>query len=149
MDANALEDMTAFLVPFLPALATMGEKAIEEVGKRLGVEAFDKAKAIWSRLHPKLKPAAVEAVRDAIANPSDESSIVALRQQISKILDDDPYLAADLAKLVGSGVPQIHTTATGDQSIAVTGNVSGPLTTGDINVHIDVERPGGSERPKA
>lgn len=35
-----------FLLPFLPYLLKMGDKAAEEVGKKIGEAAWDKAKAL-------------------------------------------------------------------------------------------------------
>lgn len=76
MDANAIKDMTAFLVPFLPDLTSAASKAVDEVGKQFGAEAFAKAKSIWAKLHPSLqaRPAALEAVQDVAADASDSGS---------------------------------------------------------------------------
>jgi hypothetical protein len=114
----------------------------------LGAEALDKAKAIWAKLHPKLssRPAALEAVQDIIVNASDKSAIAALRRQVGQILNEDAQLTADLTKLIGSGPLQINSTATGDRSIAIAGNViGGTISTGDVSVHLTVE----DRHPKA
>ena len=50
MDIAALTpELSTFLVPFLPYFLKAGEKASEEAGKQLGADAWDKAKALWSR----------------------------------------------------------------------------------------------------
>ena len=49
-----------FLAPFLPYLLKAGEKAAEEVGRKLGAAAWEQARALWARLRPKVeaRPAA-------------------------------------------------------------------------------------------
>ena len=41
--------LTGFLAPLLPYLLKGGEKAAEEVGKKIGGAAWDKATALWAR----------------------------------------------------------------------------------------------------
>ncbi len=53
MDVTTLaKDVAAFLAPFLPYLLKAGEKAAEEAGKKLGGDAWDKAKSLWGKLRP-------------------------------------------------------------------------------------------------
>ncbi|MFN4294016.1 MAG: hypothetical protein ACK4JD_07785 [Thermoflexales bacterium] len=97
----------SFLAPFLPYLLKMGEKAAEEAGKKLGAEAWERAKALWVRLRPAVvaRPAAQEAVQDAAAQPQDEDALAALRRQLKKLLTEDPALAAEIAQLWGEAKP--------------------------------------------
>jgi hypothetical protein len=45
MDITTLaKDVTLFLTPFLPYLLKAGEKAAEEAGKKLGGDAWERAK---------------------------------------------------------------------------------------------------------
>jgi len=78
-----------------------GEKAAEEVGRKLGTEAWERAKALWAKLHPKVKakPAAQEAVQDLTAAPQDEGLQATLRVQLRKILAGDEALAEEVARL--------------------------------------------------
>lgn len=56
MDLGALaHSVTAFLSPLLPYLLKPGEKAVEEIGKKIGGEAWDEAKALWAKLRPKVE----------------------------------------------------------------------------------------------
>jgi hypothetical protein len=74
MDVTTLaKDLAVFLTPILPYLLKTGEKAAEEAGKKLGGDAWDRAKGLWAKLRPKVeaKPAAQEAVQDAAAAPND------------------------------------------------------------------------------
>ena len=47
--------LTSFLAPILPFLLKGGEEAAQEVGKEIGLDAWEKAKAIWSKLKPKIE----------------------------------------------------------------------------------------------
>jgi hypothetical protein len=99
MDVVAL---TAFLAPFLPFLLKAGEKATEGAAEKCGVDAWERAKALWAKLRPKVeaKPAAKEAVQDVADKPDDEDSIVALRVQLKKLLEQDKSLAEELVPLM-------------------------------------------------
>lgn len=119
--ATLARDLTAFLAPFLPYLLRAGEKAAEEAGKRLGGDAWDWARQFWSRLHPKIKarPAAQEAAQDAAASPQDEDALAALRQQLKKLLAEDPALADDLSRLwERARAAGVTVMAIGDRSVA-------------------------------
>ncbi len=97
-----LDDLMRFLTPLLPYLLRAGEKAAEEAGRRIAGDAWEGAKSIWGRMVPGLKrrPAAQEALQDALSSPQDEDAQAALRLQLKKLLAEDPALAADLAGLV-------------------------------------------------
>lgn len=71
--------LTKFLAPFLPGLIHLGSQASEEAAKKLGTavesDVWEKAKAVWLKLRPKLqeKPAALEAAEALAATPDDEN----------------------------------------------------------------------------
>ena len=137
MDIPSLvNSITPFLLPLVPYLLKAGEKATEEVGKKLGEGVWDKARTLWDKLHPKLKdkPGAIEAIRDVAQSPNDEDAVAAFRQQLKKLLTEDVSLAKEISELVGKGLPSVQAIAYGDKSIAVGGNISGStLITGDNN----------------
>ncbi len=138
MDVTTLaKDVAAFLAPFLPYLLKAGEKAAEEAGKKLGGDAWDKAKSLWGKLRPRVeaKPAAQEAIKDAAAAPQDEDAQGALRQQLKKILAEDEALAAEVARLWEEiKAAGVHVTASGSRSVAIGGDASGSvIITGDRN----------------
>lgn len=59
MDLGALtQTVTAFLSPLLPYLLKPGEKAVEEIGKKIGVEAWKETKALSAKLCPQIEAAA-------------------------------------------------------------------------------------------
>ena len=136
--ATLTKDVTDFLTPFLPYLLKAGEKAAEEAGKKLGGDAWEKAKALWDTLCPtiKAKPAAQEAAQDVAASPQDEDAQAALRLQIKKILTKDRALAAEVARLWKAAQALSVTVApSGERSIAISGDVdSSTIITGDQNV---------------
>jgi hypothetical protein len=132
MDLSAL---VAFLAPFLPYLLKGGEKAAEEAGAMFGAAAWERAKALWSKLRPKVaaKPAAQEAVQDTAKAPDDEDARTVLRVQLKKLLADDPGLASEIAQqLADARAAGVVVTVSGERAIGIVGNVSGgTISTGD------------------
>jgi hypothetical protein len=90
-----------FLAPCLPFLLNMSGKVAEGASQKVGEDAWNKAKAIWAKLLPKVeaKEAAKEAAADVAQNPEDEDLQASLRVQIKKILDADTTLAEEIAKI--------------------------------------------------
>ncbi len=135
--AMLAKDVAAFLTPFLPYLLKAGERATEEAGKKLGGDAWEKAKALWGKLRSKVeaKPAAREAVQDVAAAPKDGDAQAALRLQLRKILSEDEELAAEVAQLwekaKAMGVTVI---ASGEHSVAARKIEGSIIVTGDQNV---------------
>jgi len=140
MNLLQIDELLRFLTPFLPYLLKVGEKAAEEAGKKLGEAAWDRAKALWAHLRPKVeaKPTAQEAVQEVAAHPDDKDAQAALRLQLRKILAEDEDFVTEVARLweeaKAVGVTVI---ASGDRSVAIGGDVSGSVfVTGDPN-HIE------------
>ncbi|NMF61772.1 hypothetical protein DP113_28375 [Brasilonema octagenarum UFV-E1] len=98
--------LTTFLTPFLPYLLKVGEKAAEETGKELGkgfgANAWEKAKALWTKLLPKIetKPMAKGAAQELASSPDDSDAKETLQKQLKKLLDEDKNLAAEIARLM-------------------------------------------------
>jgi DNA helicase IV len=112
MDIKLLIDLLASCLPFL---LSVGNKAVEGASQKVGEDTWNKAKAIWSQLRPKVedKEAAKEAVEDVAKNPDDRDLQTALRVQLKKILDSDPTLAAKIAQIL----QEESTTATDSNKI--------------------------------
>ena len=139
MDVTTLaKDLVVFLTPLLPYLLKAGEKAAEEAGKKLGGDAWDRAKGLWAKLRPKVeaKPAAQEAVQDAVAAPNDEDIQAALRLQLRKLLAEDAVLAREIERLWQEAQQAGATViAAGERSVAIGRDVtSSTIITGDQNV---------------
>lgn len=135
--ATLTKEVVVFLAPFLPYLLKVGEKAAEEAGKKLGNDAWEKAKALWGKLRPKVeaKPAALEATQDVAEAPDDSDAQAALRLQVKKLLTDDRSLAEEIAGLWDeTRVARVTVIASGQRSVATGGDVSGSsIITGDQN----------------
>ena len=94
--------LTKFLAPFLPFLMNVGNKVFDGAVAKAGEDAWDKAKAVWAKLQPKVetKPAALEAAADVAKAPDDEDLQVALRVQLKKLLEQDELLAQEIARIM-------------------------------------------------
>jgi hypothetical protein len=115
MDVGVLaHSVTMFLLPVLPYLSKPGEKVVEEIGKKIGGEVWEGAKALWAKLFPKIeaKPALLDAVQHA-ALPS----------------------ASEDARLLETAQPVgVHVAVSGHRSVGIGGSVSGStIITGDRN----------------
>jgi hypothetical protein len=137
MDLSALvPQLVTLLIPFLPYLVK-GDEVAEEAESKFGAAAWERAKTLWGKLHPKVaaKAAAQEAVQDAAAAPDNEDAKAALRVQLKKLLADDPGLAEEIARqLSGAQAAGVVVTASGPRSVAVGGSIKGStITTGDQN----------------
>ncbi len=85
------------------------------------------------------KPAAKEAVEDVAKNPKNEDALGALRNQLTKLLEEDEALRADLTKIWDEAKAANVVTASGERSVAVGGDVSGSsIITGD---QVNTDRP--------
>lgn len=135
------KDVVAFLTPFLPYLLKAGQSAADEAGKQLGElaggGAWEKAKALWGKLRPKIEanPPAREALEDVAAATDDEDTRAVLRQQLKKLLAEDKEFAdgvaqiSDEAKMAG-----VNLAAIGDRSVAIGRDMIGSVINfGDKN----------------
>ncbi|MFM5889207.1 MAG: hypothetical protein ACKPFD_16485 [Dolichospermum sp.] len=91
-----------FLAPCLPFLLTVGNKAVEGASQKVGEDVWNKDKAIWGKLQPKVaaKAAAIEAAEDVAKNPEKQSYQTALEVQLEKILEADTELAKEIAAIL-------------------------------------------------
>ena len=137
MDITTLaRDITLFLTPFLHYLLKAGEKAAEEVGKKLGGDAWDRAKGLWGKLRPKVeaRPAAQEAVTDAATEPQNEDAQAALRLQLRKLLAEDEGLAREIGQQwAAAQTAGVTIIASGDRAVAAQNITGSTVVTGDRN----------------
>ena len=111
MDSASIATLlTAALTPVLPYLLKGGEKAIEEAGKQIGGEAWEKSKTIWSRLFPSVKenPDLLLAAETAAKAPNDILARDDLNSKLKRLLDDDPELARILRRAFTPAVYQLY-----------------------------------------
>jgi len=124
--------LASFLAPLLPSLLHAGQSTLDDVVSRVGAEAVKHAEGLWARLWPKIqeKPAAEEAARDVADRPQDARAQGALELQLEKLLASDTGLAADVERL-WEDAKAAGVVAVGERSVAVGGDVSGTIVTGD------------------
>jgi hypothetical protein len=130
-----LTTLVAFLAPVLPFLLKGGEEAAKAAGAKFGDAAWERAKTIWSKLHPKVvaKEAAREAVQDVAKAPDDEDARASLRQQLKKLFAEDTALASEIAQqLTEAKAAGVVVTVSGDRAVGIGGSMSGgTIITGD------------------
>ncbi len=151
MDPITLAAAAATLLA--PYLAKAGEKAAEEIGKKLP----DAVGKVWGAITAKFKgkPAAEGAAHELIAKPADEDNQEAFNVQLRKALKEDSAFAAELERLLrtaggdtifntGSGaVATGGSVAAGAGGVAVGGNVDGAIVVGSGNTVTQEKREGG------
>ncbi|MGB7572005.1 MAG: hypothetical protein WBL87_09645, partial [Methanothrix sp.] len=89
------------MAPALPFLIMGGKKAVEEAGRKIGSDAYDKAKSIWDRVHS--SKSVQEAAKDVAASPENEAN----RLKLVKQLEDLFIERQDIAEQV-NGVLKIQ-----------------------------------------
>jgi hypothetical protein len=99
--------LTAFLSPFLPFLMNLGNKAAEAAAEKFGEDGWNKAKAIWAKLHPQVeaKEEAKLAVQQVIAKPESEARQAVLQEELETLLQENPDLKAVIAQIMESNSP--------------------------------------------
>lgn len=99
--------LTAFLAPFLPFLMKLGNKVVEGAAQKSGEDGWDKAKAVWEKLHPKVeaKDEAKLAVQQVVAKPESEARIAVLQEELETLLKENPDLEAAIAQIMESDSP--------------------------------------------
>jgi hypothetical protein len=138
---------TAAVSVLSPYLVKVGEKAAEEVGKRLP----DLPGKLWNAIIGKFrgKPAAEEAVQDLLANPDDDDNRAAFRKELRKVLETDASFAAEFERLLGSaqGTGGDTITVTGSGAAATRGGTAagagGVAVRGDVHGGVNI---GGAEK---
>lgn len=86
--------------------------------------------------HPGRRAPLEQAVTDLAADVRDPDALAALRLQVRAILAEDPSLVAQLA---GMMPPSPAAAASGDRSVAVGGDNSGVINTGDHSPTVGME----------
>jgi transketolase len=143
--------LTAFLAPFLPALLTLGTKALEgaatkageTTGTKLTENGLNKAKAIWEKLFPKVeaKVDAKIAAEQVAAKPDSSARQAVLQEELETLLKENPELAAAIAHILSADAPdgtpgtQIVQHVTGNQN-QVIGQITGGKVIGNVTGNV-------------
>lgn len=99
MDVLAL---TTFLAPCMPfLLKKVGVPALNSVAEKLGEDTWEKAKAIWLKLSPKVESevAAKVAAEKLAEKPDSAAWAEALQEELAAILEKDSVLAEAIAAI--------------------------------------------------
>jgi hypothetical protein len=129
----------AFLSPYL---LKAGEKAAEEVGKKLP----EAAASVWNRIVTKFRGNVVAeaAVQDFTEKPGDQLNQSTFTNQLRKVLDAEPVFATELARLLEEAKRQSGDTIsnTGSGAVATSGGVAagagGAVVRGDVHGGINI-----------
>ena len=134
----------AFLSPYL---VKAGEKAAEEVGKKLPEAAARVWNAIMTRFRGNV--VAEAAVKDLAEKPGDQLNQSTFANQLRKALEAEPAFVSDLVRLLEEAKRQSGDTIsnTGSGAVATSGGVAagagGAAVRGDVQSGINV---GGSKK---
>jgi len=135
--------LVSFLSPFLPQLLKFGRESVaaipkgvsEAMGKQFGEAAWQKAQALWEKLHPEVEPAAIAKVAADPANPKRQA---VLEVELEDLFAKNPDLEAAIASILEEPAPdgtsgtQIVQNVTGDKNITL-----GQMSGGNITIHND------------
>ncbi len=110
--------LTTFLAPCLPfLLEKVGAPALEGAATKLGEDTWEKAKAIWAKLRPKVESeTAAKVAAEKLANKPDSPAWQeALQEELETIFRNDAALANSIADIfqgsqVASGGNQVQQT---------------------------------------
>jgi hypothetical protein len=133
MDITAIADaVVAALTPFLPLLRRLGEGAVDhsldEIGNRIDTKGWDLAKDLWRRLRDRVASDPIlQQTTDALATvPADPAAQDGMRQQLQRLLTNDPALLTDLQQLLTAKAVAQQTNIANELNIGVqAGSISG------------------------
>lgn len=95
--------ISSFLLPWLPVLLKKaGESALSSATNKMGEDAWEQAKAIWAKLHPKIEveTSAKIAAEKLAAKPDSAAWQEAFQEELEAILEKDPELKAAIAEII-------------------------------------------------
>ncbi|HWM91119.1 MAG TPA: hypothetical protein VN493_10155 [Thermoanaerobaculia bacterium] len=149
MDLKLLADaLVTTLAPVLPFLIAGGTEAVKAAGEKVGEGTVELGRKLWATLRKPVEenPRALGAAEEVAEAPDDGDARAGLRRQLVKILEADPDLTSEVAKLLdsagrgtsyqaslqGSGAiaQGPGAVAAGEGGIAVGGSVTGDVSAG-------------------
>lgn len=134
-----MSNIEAMLGQIVPAAGAAVAVYGAAVLRRVEDEAAGATVLLGRRLLARIRggaadPTAIDgAVTDLAADPDDPDALAALRLQIRRALAADPALVAEIAALLPAPGPA---RSSGAGSVAVSGDVSGIVSTGDGAMNI-------------
>jgi hypothetical protein len=101
-----IASLTAFLIPFLPFLLNLGqkatEKATESAASKFGETAWKKAEGIWDKLQPQVEatPEVKVAIEQVAAKPDSAARQAVLREELEALFKAQPQLLSAIAQIM-------------------------------------------------
>lgn len=101
-----------FLSPFLPRLAQVDQGKASDAVEKFDSASWSKAQKVWAMLQPALaeNEFAREAVMDVANAPDDADSLVVLRVQLKKLLNQDLVLLGAIAQVLQNNTKPVSQT---------------------------------------
>lgn len=142
MDLGILaHSVITIIAPCLPYLLTAGGKAAEGALKKVGEDAWNKAKTLWGKLSPSVEndSAAMSIAQKVAASPDDQRAQSALELYIEDILRNNSALADEVDQLISIGGTHNQVIAAGKGSVAAGRDMMGNtiVTGGGLHVKGD------------
>jgi CHAT domain len=139
--------LVKFLVPCLPFLLNVGNKAVEGASQKLGEDVWRKATVVWGKLQSKVeaKPMAKGAAQELANFPDDADALDILQKQLKKLLDEDKALAAEIAGLMAEDseviskvVNTLNQTITGNKNLVQNSTGDNNKTIGKVGGDVTI-----------
>jgi len=121
------------MAPALPFLIMGGKKAVEEAGRKIGSEAYDKAKSIWDKVNSNKK--IQEAAKDVAASPENEANRLKLSKQLEDLFIEREDIAEQVNGILKIQVAQKIEDLSGEATAAEVGE----MTKGEVEISQEIQ----------
>lgn len=121
------------MAPALPFLIMGGKKAVEEAGRKIGSDAYDKAKSLWDKVHSDKR--IQDAAKDVAASPDNEANRLKLAKQLEELFVERPDIAEQVNGILKIQVIQ----ELGDLSGEATAAEVGEMTKGEVEISQEIQ----------
>jgi len=135
IEAAFAQQLAGLLAPALPYLigpaAAAGQKAVEAVGGKIGEDAWNRAKEVWSKLKPwaDKKPDVATTLKEVA--DGDPLAKAALARDLKKLLESMPdETVSEIKNIVIQNKSESRTVTADRGGVAIGGDVSGGTVTG-------------------
>lgn len=95
---NIAQSAAETLAPALPFLLIGGKKALEEAGRKIGSDAYDKAKSLWSKVNFNKK--IQDAAKDVAISPDNATNRQGLAQRLEELFIERPDIAEQVNNIL-------------------------------------------------
>ena len=121
------------MAPALPFLIMGGKKAIEEAGRKIGSDAYDKAKSIWDKVNSNKK--IQEAAKDVAASPDNEANRLKLVKQLEELFIERRDIAEQVNGILKIQVAQKIEDLSGEATAVEVGE----MTKGEVEISQEIQ----------